>query len=134
MAKVTGIGGIFFKAQDAEKSKAWYQEHLGLEIDQYRVWLSQWREKDRPQRVGQTVWSLFPADTDYFGSGGAPFMINYRVDNLDEMLAELRKAGVQVLDQVEEYEYGRFGWVIDPDGNRIELWEPRGEDGQTADA
>jgi predicted enzyme related to lactoylglutathione lyase len=119
MEKVLGIGGCFFKARDPKALAAWYRTHLGLPI-----------ESDQTHglfvaRAGeQTVWSSFAADTDYFGPGGAPFMINYRVRNLDAMLEQLRAAGAWVEDRVEDYGYGRFGWASDPEGNRFELWEP----------
>jgi predicted enzyme related to lactoylglutathione lyase len=121
--KVTGIGGIFFRVRDPEKIAAWYQQHLGIcAKDGHADFV--WREHERPDRVGRTVWSIFPADTDYFGPSRPAFMINYRVENLDRMLAQLRHNGVKV-EKVEEYDYGRFAWITDPEGNRIELWEPR---------
>ncbi len=85
-----------------------------------------WRDPERPDDVGRTVWSLFPADTDYFGAGHPAFMINYRVANLERMLEQLRGNGVTV-EKVEDYDYGRFAWITDPEGNRIELWEPKGK-------
>jgi predicted enzyme related to lactoylglutathione lyase len=121
MERVLGIGGAFFKARDPRALAAWYHEHLGvpLEADQtYATFKS-------AGPAEQTVWSTFPADTEYFGPEPAPFMLNYRVRNLDAMRAQLRAAGVRVEDRVEEYEYGRFGWASDPEGNRFELWEPR---------
>ena len=123
MERVTGIGGIFFKADDPKKLQAWYEEKLGIPAEGGYV-MFQWREANDPERTGQTVWSLFPRDTKYFAPSSSPFMLNYRVENLDAMLDQLRQAGAQVDDRVEEMEYGRFGWVIDPEGNRIELWEP----------
>jgi predicted enzyme related to lactoylglutathione lyase len=124
MERVTGIGGIFFKAEDPEKMKAWYQKHLGVMAEKDGYVAFQWREANDPDRIGCTVWSLFPGDTKYFDPSPAPFMINYRVADLDALLAQLREEGVQVEDRIEEYEYGRFAWVMDPEGNRIELWEP----------
>ncbi len=130
MARVTGIGGVFFKAQDPEATRAWYQRHLGIEaMDEYG-WSFLWRDVDRPDQVGRTVWGPFDHDTDYFDPSPHPFMINLRVDDLTGMLDKLRQAGVTVLDAVEEYEYGRFGWAIDPNGIKLELWEPAGEEGQ----
>jgi len=125
MARVTGIGGIFFKANDLDASKQWYQTNLGIDIQQWNGAAFEWRERDQPDRTGATVWSLFAHDSNYFAPSEAPFMINYRVDNLDELLAQLRAAGVTVDEQVADVEYGRYGWIMDPDGNRIELWEPR---------
>jgi predicted enzyme related to lactoylglutathione lyase len=122
MERVTGIGGVFFKAKDATHLADWYRQHLGMELaDGNAEFL--WREKDKPEQVGRTVWSVFPADTDYFGPGPT-FMLNYRVTNLDRMLEQLRKAGVTV-EKVEDFDYGRFAWIADPEGNRIELWEPK---------
>ena len=124
MAQVKGIGGVFFKAKDPAKLQVWYIEHLGItpETDGYvSFW---WKQVDKPEDQ-YTVWSPFPADTRYFEPSNAPFMINYIVDDLDGLLAELRAKGVQVDDKVEEMEYGRFGWAIDPEGNRFELWQPK---------
>jgi predicted enzyme related to lactoylglutathione lyase len=124
MKRVTGIGGIFFKVQDPEKLRSWYRDHLGIESAAQGGFAFEWREADQPEKTGQTVWSLFPSDTKYFDPGSAPFMINYRVDNLDVLLAQLRSEGVKVDEKIEEYDYGRFAWVVDPEGNKIELWEP----------
>ena len=123
MERVTGIGGVFFKAQNPAALAAWYREHLGMcsESDHTDF---EWREKDRPDQVGRTVWSLFKADTDYFGPGSKAFMLNYRVTNLERMLNQLRQQGVTI-EKVEDYDYGRFAWITDPEGNRIELWEPK---------
>lgn len=121
MEKVLGIGGVFFKARDPKALAAWYREHLGVPIG-----VGQTYGAFASTAAGeQTVWSTFAADTTYFGSGPAPFMFNYRVKNLDAMLAQLRAAGAQVDERVEDYDYGRFGWATDPEGNRFELWEPR---------
>ena len=124
MKRVTGIGGIFFKAQDPETLRAWYREHLGIESEGDGGFTFDWRETDDTEKIGQTVWSIFPGTTKYFAPSQAPFMINYRVADLDRVLEQLRAEGVEVDDRVEEYEYGRFAWVMDPEGNRIELWEP----------
>lgn len=124
MTKVTGLGGIFFKANDAEKLRAWYREHLGIESEGDGGFTFQWREAAQPEKIGQTVWSIFSGKTKYFEPSKAPFMINYRVENLDKVLEQLKAEGVEVDDRIEEYEYGRFAWIMDPEGNRIELWEP----------
>jgi predicted enzyme related to lactoylglutathione lyase len=124
MERVTGIGGIFFKADNPERLAAWYRKHLGLAQAEGGSSVFEWREKADPERTGMTVWSPFPRDTRYFDPSRTPFMINYRVADLDAMLVQLRAAGVSVDERVEESEYGRFGWVMDPEGNRIELWEP----------
>jgi predicted enzyme related to lactoylglutathione lyase len=123
MEKVTGIGGIFFKARDTARMAAWYQEHLGIGTEDGHADFT-WRDIDRPDEIGRTVWSIFPADTDHFGPSRPDFMINYRVFNLDRMLEQLRQQGVAV-EKVEDYDYGRFAWITDPEGNRIELWEPK---------
>ena len=120
---VTGIGGVFFKVDDPARFSAWYREHLGIDAarpaDNFV-----WRERDAPDNVGYTVWSPFPRDTGYFGSSEQPLMINYRVRDLDALLAKLRAAGVEQVKDVEEYPYGRFAWILDGEGNRVELWEP----------
>jgi predicted enzyme related to lactoylglutathione lyase len=123
MKRVTGIGGIFFKSSDPESLKDWYRTHLGIEADEDGA-MFRWREADDPEEEGQTVWAPFPADTAYFEPTNAPFMINYRVKNLDAVLKALRKEGVWVDEKVEDKPYGRFGWIRDLEGNRIELWEP----------
>lgn len=124
MERVIGLGGIFFKAKDPEKLRAWYKEHLGMIPDKYGSVTFEWRNDQRPENKGHTVWSLFPRDTDYFQPSDAPFMLNYRVADLDRLLDQLRKEGVEVDDKIEEYDYGRFAWIMDSEGNRIELWEP----------
>jgi predicted enzyme related to lactoylglutathione lyase len=125
MKRVTGIGGIFFKAQDQEKLYQWYEKHLGIKRDpDAQAALLRWREVDDPQRPGTTVWALFGKDTKYFDPSRASFMINYRVDDLDALLEALRQEGVEVDPKRETYDYGRFAWIMDPEGNRIELWEP----------
>lgn len=125
MKPVKGIGGVFFKAQDPDKLRAWYKEHLGLELEQSGgAAVFKWREIDHSEQVQSTVWSAFPHDTQYFAPSSAPFMINYIVDNLDQALDALRAASVPVDNRIEDSEYGRFGWATDPEGNRFELWEP----------
>ncbi|MBI1805732.1 MAG: VOC family protein [Ignavibacteria bacterium] len=123
MKRVTGIGGIFFKSNDPTNMREWYRIHLGIESGNDGASF-EWREKEHPERIGYTVWSPFPGDTTYFNPSKAPFMINYRVADLDVLLDQLRQEGVPVEDRIEEYEYGRFAWIMDPEGNRIELWEP----------
>jgi predicted enzyme related to lactoylglutathione lyase len=125
MRRVTGIGGIFFKANDPKKLGAWYKKHLGLNVEEYGgVTFREGASLDQqPKREAYTVWSPFAADTDYFAASEKPFMINFRVTDLDSLLADLRNAGVPVDEKIEESEFGRFGWVTDPEGNRVELWE-----------
>ena len=124
MKRVTGIGGVFFKAKDPEKLAAWYKEHLGLEFDSGVSAVFSCPETKEEQKIAQTVWAVFPSDTKYFEPSSAPFMINYRVENLDSLLQQLKDEGVEVDEKTEQYDYGRFGWIMDPEGNRIELWEP----------
>ncbi len=120
---MTGIGGIFFKAKDPQELSRWYRQHLGIAVEGNMA-LFTWRGGKDGKVQGHTVWSIFPADTKYFGEDGAAFMVNYRVKDLDRVLAALHAEGVNVARKVERSEYGRFGWITDPEGNRIELWEP----------
>lgn len=123
--RVTGIGGIFFKAKDPKKLRDWYREHLGLPLDPaWGGWSFEWREVRSPKKKGCTVWSAFENEGKSFGSARQKFMINYRVANLAGLLKQLKQAGVWVDPKVEENEYGKFGWARDAEGNRIELWEP----------
>jgi predicted enzyme related to lactoylglutathione lyase len=123
--RVTGIGGVFFKARDRAALGEWYRTHLGIDVQDGGFAVFRWRDGETdPERGGSTVWSLFPEDTEYFGSKNQRVMINYRVGDLDAVLASLRREGVTVDERVEETPEGRFGWITDPEGNRIELWEP----------
>jgi predicted enzyme related to lactoylglutathione lyase len=122
--RVTGIGGIFFKSAHPQKLQAWYEKHLGFEFQPWGGVNFEWRERNNPKKVGRTVWSLFPKNTAYFKPSRAPFMINYRVENLERLLRQLRAKGVTVEKPIEESEFGRFAWIMDPEGNRLELWEP----------
>jgi len=124
MKRVVGIGGVFFKAKDPEKLRAWYQQHLGFDVDTYGGVVFGCPDDEEQRKSAQTAWSLFPSDTKYFEPSSAPFMINYRVENLASLLEQLRNEGVEVDERAEEHEYGKFGWIMDPEGNRIELWEP----------
>ena len=130
MKRVTGIGGIFFKSENPQKLYEWYEKHLGIKRDAHGQGASfEWRELrqgdgNEPGAKALTAWSIFPRSSKYFGASKADFMVNYRVDNLDALLAELKEGGVEVDPHREDYEYGRFAWIVDPDGNRIELWEP----------
>jgi catechol 2,3-dioxygenase-like lactoylglutathione lyase family enzyme len=121
--RILGVGGIFFKSADKKRLSAWYQEHLGIQGDGPTFpWLSQ----EEPGREHCTVWSVFPATSNYFDPSGAPFMINYIVDDLDVLLGRLSESGVRIDPKREDHEYGRFAWIYDPDGNKVELWEPPG--------
>jgi predicted enzyme related to lactoylglutathione lyase len=124
MAKVIGIGGVFFWSGDPERLYNWYEKHLGLHRTPGGVVLFPWRQAEGEGPDRMTVWSLFPKDADYFGPAKPAFMVNYIVDDLDGMVADLRAAGAAVEDRQEESEYGRFAWVTDPEGNRVELWQP----------
>jgi predicted enzyme related to lactoylglutathione lyase len=119
--RVTGIGGIFFKTDDPERLAAWYRTHLGIAVEPGTSYALLRRRDEADDAM--TVWALFERDSDYFGGDGA-FMVNYRVDDLDALLAALRSEGVAVDDRLEETPDGRFAWLTDPEGNRIELWEP----------
>ena len=120
MAKAIGLGGIFFKSSDPAALTAWYVKHLVLTAE---AWGGV-RFDENEQRPGSTLWSPFPADTDHFGAGLQTCMINFRVDDLHGLLAQLRADGVAVDDRVDESEFGRFGWITDPEGSRVELWQP----------
>ncbi len=123
MKRVTGIGGIFFKATDPEKLKNWYRTHLGIESESWGA-VFRWSDDPRSDN-GSTAWSIFPDTTKYFAPSNQPFMINFRVANLDELLVALRAEGVEVDPKSGEgSDFGKFGWVMDPEGNRVELWEP----------
>jgi predicted enzyme related to lactoylglutathione lyase len=125
MKHILGIGGIFFKAQDPDKLAAWYKEHLGLEVEEYGgVTFREDKTADGRARQSYAIWSPFASDTEYFAPSTKPFMINFRVADLDKLLAKLRTEGVTVDEKTEKSEFGYFGWAMDPEGNRIELWEP----------
>lgn len=121
--KVTGIGGVFFKCKDPENMKEWYSRNLGLPTDSYGANF-EWRQANDPSKKGSTQWSPFPETTKYFQPSEAPFMINYRVDDLETLVVQLVKDGVTVLDEIESFDYGKFVHIMDPEGNKIELWEP----------
>lgn len=123
MKKVTGIGGIFFKCKDPEKMKAWYHKHLGLNTDEYGTCF-EWKQSDEPVKKGFTQWSPFKENTGYFAPSEREFMINYRVDDLNALVELLKAEGVKVVDDIEQFTYGKFVHVLDVEGNKIELWEP----------
>ncbi|MFH1177288.1 MAG: VOC family protein [Acidobacteriota bacterium] len=124
MQRVTGIGGIFFKASDAVALREWYRRHLGLDVQEWGGVTFRWHEPETPETEGATVWSVFPASSGYFDPSTAPFMVNYRVADLAAVLEALRAEGCTVDERTETSEFGKFGWVMDPEGNRVELWEP----------
>lgn len=120
---ITGIGGVFFRSADKAKTMAWYTDNFGMQAESWGK-MYPWRHHDN-EAPGSTTWSVFKNDTDYFGNSGQEFMINYRVRDLDELLAKLKANGISQVNDIYEAEYGRFAWVEDCDGRRIELWEPK---------
>jgi predicted enzyme related to lactoylglutathione lyase len=122
MERVSGIGGVFVRARSTSELRAWYTSHLGIDESEWGGQQFDWTPG------GSTTWAVFPADTDYFGDRAQPFMVNFRVRDLDAMLAQLRAAGVRVVDEMGDTANGRFGWAYDPEGTRFELWQP--PDGQ----
>lgn len=121
--KVTGVGGIFFKAKDAKKLTDWYANNLGLITNEYGSTF-EFRDAVNPERKAYLQWSAFEENTDYFSPSQKEFMINYRVENIEDLLEELKKAGITVVDSIKTYEYGKFVHILDPENNKIELWEP----------
>ena len=123
-AGVTGLGGVFFKSEDPKKLSEWYAKHLGLKPEPDGHVMLHWHDEEHFDKNAYSVWAPFPKDTKYLEPSTASFMINFRVANLLEMVEQLRKDGVEVDDKVEESEFGNFAWLMDPEGNRVELWEP----------
>lgn len=124
MKRVTGIGGIFFTAKDPEMLRAWYKTHLGIDVQEWGGAAFSWADDAGRPTGGMTVWSINPDTTTYFEPSTKPFMVNYRVADLTALLQVLREEGCQVMDKVDDSDFGKFGWVIDPEGNKIELWQP----------
>ena len=124
MERVTGIGGIFLKAKDPKALAAWYQEHLGVNFGDSSYTQFKWINPHHPTEPGSTVFSFFKQQTTYLDPSKKDFMINFRVKNLKDLLSQLQKEGVTIVGEMQEYEYGKFGWVMDPEENKIELWEP----------
>ena len=127
MDKVTGIGGVFMKARDPKALARWYQENLGIDFGENLYMTFKWTNENNPAVPGNTVFSFFKEDSDYFDPSESKFMLNLRVKNLHLLLFELKHNGVWVSDKTEYYDYGSFGWIMDPEGNKIELWEPKDE-------
>jgi predicted enzyme related to lactoylglutathione lyase len=127
MERVTGLGGLFFKAEDPEALYTWYENHLGLTRGSDEAVTFRWRQHDDKEKEARTVWGIFPETTQYFNPSRASFMMNFRVADLDALLQALQEEGVEIYPHREDYEYGCFAWIMDPEGNRIELWEPPAE-------
>jgi predicted enzyme related to lactoylglutathione lyase len=124
MARITGIGGVFLKSKGKGAALAsWYQKNLGLRLEEFGGAILKWPD-DKAEDGGLSVWHTADSDSQWFSPSHSAFMINYRVDNLDEMLGQLRAGGVQVIGGPESHENGKFAWIMDPDGNKVELWEP----------
>ncbi len=124
MAKVTGIGGIFFKSKgDGAALAAWYQQHLGLSLESWGGAILRWPD-DKSDDQGLTVWTVADRDSQWFSPSGSAFMINSRVDDLDALIAQLRADGIEIVGGPESHENGKFAWIMDPDGNKLELWQP----------
>lgn len=125
MARITGIGGVFFKSKgDGKALSAWYQKHLGLKLESWGGAILKWPD-DKADDRGLTVWSTAAHDTKWFNPSQSSFMINYRVDNLGELLDQLRAGGIDILQGPDSDDNGKFAWILDPDGNKVELWEPK---------
>ena len=125
MKRVTGLGGIFFKAADPKKMYRWYEKHLGIKpLPDGSCVIFEWRDAKKKNQKGMTLWSIFPKKTKYFRPSRSPFMLNYRVEDLDALLKALRKERVKIDPRRDDSEFGRFAWITDPEGNRIELWQP----------
>ena len=124
MKRVTGIGGVFFKAANTKETAQWYDKHLGLSFNGNTYMSFKWRNHEQPDEEGSTVFSVFPSDTKYFAPSSSPFMFNLRVENLDELLEVLKSEGVEITGGPELYPYGKFAWILDNNGNKVELWEP----------
>ena len=123
MKRVTGIGGIFFQARDPESLRAWYKEHLGIDVQEWGGAAFTWADDSGNPVKGTTIWSI-GGDKSYYAPSTSSFMINYRVADLDALLRLLREEGCNVIDKTDDSEYGKFGWVMDPEGNKVELWQP----------
>lgn len=124
MKRVTGIGGVFFTARDPAALRAWYQRHLGIDVQAWGGTAFPWTDGAGQPTAGMTIWSIGAAEGQPFAPSQAPFMVNYRVDDLAALLQALRQEGCEVLEKTDDTEYGKFGWVIDPEGHKVELWQP----------
>ena len=124
MRRVTGIGGVYFHAKNPVALRAWYEQHLGIDVQEWGGTAFTWTDAAGSPMKGTTVWLIGAADGNSFAPSTASFMINYRVDDLDSLLKTLRDEGCNVLEKADDSEFGKFGWVIDPEGNKVELWQP----------
>ena len=124
MKRVTGIGGVFFKANDAPALQAWYKRHLGIDVQAWGGTAFSWADLDGNPTGGSTIWSISGQQNDQYAPSKSAFMINYRVEDLHALVAVLKAEGCNLLDNMDDSEYGKFAWVIDPEGNKVELWQP----------
>lgn len=124
MRRVTGIGGIFFQAKDAQSLRDWYKRHLGIDVQAWGGAAFNWTDADGKPFAGTTIWSIGPQASDHFAPSSARFMVNYRVEDLHALVSVLKNEGCNVLEKIDESDFGKFAWVIDPEGNKIELWQP----------
>ena len=134
MARITGIGGVFFKSRnDSRELARWYQKHLGMSLESFGGAVLKWPD-DKAEDKGLTVWHVAEKESQWFSPSDSPFMINYRVDNLAELIAKLKQDGVEIVGGPESHENGKFAWIMDPDGNKVELWEPKAWDAKNKGA
>jgi len=124
MRRVTGLGGMFFRSKDPKATLDWYRRHLGIESADWGGFAFQWLDKDDSGETGYTVWSAMPADTTYFAPSEESFMVNFRVADLEGLIAALETEGVHIVGEIQQHENGKFAWILDPEGRKIELWEP----------
>jgi len=123
-SRVTGLGGMFFKSADPGSLRSWYADHLGVEFGEWGGFAFEWRERERPDEIGYTIWGPFSEDTRYFSPSELPYMFNFRVGDLERLLELLREEGVEIVGELEQHPNGSFAWILDPEGRKIELWEP----------
>jgi predicted enzyme related to lactoylglutathione lyase len=121
--RVTGLGGVFFKSENRKHLMQWYNDPLGIQSDEYGHTF-RWRHSDNPEKMGYTVWSIFDSNSRYLDPSAIDFMINFRVENIESLIDEFKEKGIKVIGEIEKFDYGKFAWIMDPDGHKIELWEP----------
>ena len=127
MKRVTGLGGVFFKVKDSKSMRAWYEKHLGIPNMGEYGGTFEWRDRQNPEAIGHTAWSVMDESSEYYEPSKSQFMVNYRVDDLEGLIKTLKEEGVEIVGEIETYDYGKFGWALDPEGNKIEFWEPNDE-------